>query len=182
MIKRETLYSNLGNNTKMFFSLLLVQVTLSTTRSCQVSSWEGSWFLWEWVVHTYKTCDCLYQSWSSKLPGSIWPFTDYQTEFIPWLFLTFPDFTWNWLDTQNKEQGQCFWSCKSCHSYAQFSLSLTDGIYLEVQPIKFLLLFKYLHFLLNHRRRPSTATSNPQPQPQPPTIPTIPKEPTSDWF
>ena len=28
------------------------------------------------------------------------------------------DETFNVLDTQNQEQGQCFWSCKSCHSYA----------------------------------------------------------------
>ena len=28
------------------------------------------------------------------------------------------DETFRVLDTQNKEQGQCFWSCKSCHSYA----------------------------------------------------------------
>ena len=29
------------------------------------------------------------------------------------------DETFKVLDTQNKEQGQCFWSCKSCHSYAR---------------------------------------------------------------
>ena len=28
------------------------------------------------------------------------------------------DETFHVLDTQNEEQGQCFWSCKSCHSYA----------------------------------------------------------------
>ena len=28
------------------------------------------------------------------------------------------DETFKVLDTQNQEQGQCFWSCRSCHSYA----------------------------------------------------------------